>query len=169
MDSNLISLLDRVRADNPSEPEFYQAVEEVLDTLAPLLTKHPEYRVNKLLERMVEPERTIIFRIPWVDDQGEVQVNRGFRVEMNSSLGPYKGGLRFHPSVKLGILKFLAFEQVFKNIQRGRISEYADTYPSAQYIPTDPSLPGNPLWHHSADCAFPCATENEISEEDATA
>src|SRR5660398_318457 len=115
MDSNLISLLDRVRADNPSEPEFYQAVEEVLDTLAPLLTKHPEYRVNKLLERMVEPERTIIFRIPWVDDQGEVQVNRGFRVEMNSSLGPYKGGLRFHPSVNLNILKFLAFEQVFKN------------------------------------------------------
>jgi len=339
MDSNLISLLDRVRADNPAEPEFYQAVEEVLDTLAPLLSKHPEYSVNKLLERMVEPERTIIFRIPWVDDQGEVQVNRGFRVEMNSSLGPYKGGLRFHPSVNLGILKFLAFEQVFKNaltglplgggkggsdfnpkgksdnevmrfcqsfmselfrhigantdvpagdigvggreigylfgqykrlrnefsgvltgkgltwggsvirpeatgygtiyfaeemlatrrdtlqtkvclvsgagnvaqhaveklldsgakpitmsdsngyiydeagidkeklayvkhlknIQRGRISEYADTYPSAQYIPTDPSLPGNPLWHHSADCAFPCATENEISEEDATA
>ena len=339
MDSNLISLLDTVRADNPAEPEFYQAVEEVLDTLAPLLSKHPEYSVNKLLERMVEPERTIIFRIPWVDDQGEVQVNRGFRVEMNSSLGPYKGGLRFHPSVNLGILKFLAFEQVFKNaltglplgggkggsdfnpkgksdnevmrfcqsfmselfrhigantdvpagdigvggreigylfgqykrlrnefsgvltgkgltwggsvirpeatgygtiyfaeemlatrrdtlqrkvclvsgagnvaqhaveklldsgakpitmsdsngyiydeagidkeklayvkhlknIQRGRISEYADTYPSAQYIPTDPSLPGNPLWHHSADCAFPCATENEISEEDATA
>src|SRR5665811_1543981 len=95
MDSNLISLLDRVRADNPSEPEFYQAVEEVLDTLAPLLTKHPEYRVNKLLERMVEPERTIIFRIPWVDDQGEVQVNRGFRVEMNSSLGPYKGCLLY--------------------------------------------------------------------------
>src|SRR5660397_180699 len=119
MDSNLISLLDRVRADNPSEPEFYQAVEEVLDTLAPLLTKHPEYRVNKLLERMVEPERTIIFRIPWVDDQGEVQVNRGFRVEMNSSLGPYKGGLRFHPSVNLGILKFLAFEQVFKNALTG--------------------------------------------------
>src|SRR5660397_298722 len=88
MDSNLISLLDRVRADNPSEPEFYQAVEEVLDTLAPLITKHPEYRVNKLLERMVESERTIIFRIPWVEDQGEVQVNRGFRVEMNSSLGP---------------------------------------------------------------------------------
>src|SRR5660398_201413 len=119
MDSNLISLLDRVRADNPSEPEFYQAVEEVLDTLAPLLTKHPEYRVNKLLERMVEPERTIIFRIPWVDDQGEVQVNRGFRVEMNSSLGPYKGGLRFHPSVNLGILKFLALEQVFKNALTG--------------------------------------------------
>src|SRR5660398_332760 len=110
MDSNLISLLDTVRADNPAEPEFYQAVEEVLDTLAALLSKHPEYSVNKLLERMVEPERTIIFRIPWVDDQGEVQVNRGFRVEMNSSLGPYKGGLRFHPSVNLGILKFLAFE-----------------------------------------------------------
>lgn len=339
MDSSLISLLDRVRADNPTEPEFYQAVEEVLDTLAPVLSRHPEYRADKLLERMVEPERTIIFRVPWVDDQGEVQVNRGFRVEMNSSLGPYKGGLRFHPSVNLGILKFLAFEQVFKNaltglpmgggkggsdfdpkrksdneimrfcqsfmselfrhigpntdipagdigvggreigylfgqykrlrnefsgvltgkgrawggslirpeatgygtvyfaeemlatrgdglegkvclvsgagnvaqhavekliesgakpltmsdsngyiydeagidesklsyikhlknIQRGRISEYVDRYSSAQYFPTDASLPGNPLWHHPADCAFPCATENEISGEDAGA
>jgi len=104
-----------VRAKNPAEPEFHQAVEEVVASLTLVLDRHPEYRRARILERLVEPERTVIFRVPWVDDQGEVQVNRGFRIEMNSAIGPYKGGLRFHPSVNLGILKFLAFEQVFKN------------------------------------------------------
>jgi len=100
---------------NPSEPEFHQAVEEVLESLAPVLDRRREYRTARILERMIEPERVIMFRVPWQDDQGHVQVNRGFRIEMNSALGPYKGGLRFHPSVNLGILKFLAFEQVLKN------------------------------------------------------
>lgn len=108
-------LLAEVRAKNPAEPEFHQAVEEVAESLAPVLDKHPEYRSARILERIVEPERVVMFRVPWVDDQGKVQVNRGFRIEMNSAIGPYKGGLRFHPSVNLGILKFLAFEQVFKN------------------------------------------------------
>jgi glutamate dehydrogenase (NADP+) len=107
--------MEDVKAKNPAEPEFHQAVEEVAESLAPVLDKHPEYRSAKILERIIEPERVIMFRIPWVNDQGEVQVNRGFRIEMNSAIGPYKGGLRFHPSVNLGILKFLAFEQVFKN------------------------------------------------------
>jgi glutamate dehydrogenase (NADP+) len=105
----------QVRAKNPAEPEFHQAVQEVVESLQLVLERHPEYRKAKILERIVEPERVILFRVPWVDDQGEVQVNRGFRIEMNSAIGPYKGGLRFHPSVNLGILKFLAFEQVFKN------------------------------------------------------
>jgi len=100
---------------NPSEPEFHQAVKEVLDSLEPVLEKHPEFVQAKILDRIVEPERMITFRVPWVDDHGVVQVNRGFRIEMNSAIGPYKGGLRFHPSVNAGILKFLAFEQVFKN------------------------------------------------------
>ncbi len=104
-----------VKAKNASEPEFHQAVQEVLDSLKLVLAKHPEYRDARILERVVEPERVIMFRVPWFDDQGKVQVNRGFRIEMNSAIGPYKGGLRFHPSVNLGILKFLAFEQVFKN------------------------------------------------------
>lgn len=108
-------ILDSVKAKNPAEPEFHQAVEEVVDSIAPVLDMHPEYRQAKIVERMVEPERVIMFRVPWVDDQGDVQVNRGFRIEMNSAIGPYKGGLRFHPSVNLGILKFLAFEQVYKN------------------------------------------------------
>jgi len=108
-------LLADVKATNPAEPEFHQAVEEVFDSLALVLEKHPEYRKAKILERIVEPERVIMFRVPWLDDNGDVQVNRGFRIEMNSAIGPYKGGLRFHPSVNLGILKFLAFEQVFKN------------------------------------------------------
>ena len=108
-------LMESVKAKNPSEPEFHQAVQEVAESLAVVLDKHPEYRKNKILERIIEPERVILFRAPWVDDQGEVQVNRGFRIEMNSAIGPYKGGLRFHPSVNLGILKFLAFEQVLKN------------------------------------------------------
>lgn len=108
-------LMAHVKAKNPSEPEFHQAVEEVVESLVLVLERHPEYRSAKILERMIEPERVLMFRVPWVDDQGVVQVNRGFRIEMNSAIGPYKGGLRFHPSVNLGILKFLAFEQVFKN------------------------------------------------------
>jgi glutamate dehydrogenase (NADP+) len=104
-----------VKAKNPAEPEFHQAVQEVADSLTLVLDRHPEYRRARILERIIEPERTISFRVPWVDDRGGVQLNRGFRIEMNSAIGPYKGGLRFHPSVNQGILKFLAFEQVFKN------------------------------------------------------
>ena len=109
------SLMSEVKAKNPAQPEFHQAVEEVAESLDVVLDKHPEYRSAKVLERIIEPERVILFRVPWVDDQAEIQINRGFRIEMNSAIGPYKGGLRFHPSVNLGILKFLAFEQVFKN------------------------------------------------------
>ncbi len=109
------SLMAEVKAKNPAQPEFHQAVEEVADSIAIVLDRHPEYRAAKILERIIEPERVITFRVPWVDDQGEVNINRGYRIEMNSAIGPYKGGLRFHPSVNLGILKFLAFEQVFKN------------------------------------------------------
>src|SRR5579862_596300 len=108
-------VLTTVKAKNPAEPEFHQAVQEVLDSLRLVLQRHPEYRSAKILERITEPERVLMFRVPWFDDRGEIQVNRGFRIEMNSAIGPYKGGLRFHPSVNLGILKFLAFEQVFKN------------------------------------------------------
>jgi glutamate dehydrogenase (NADP+) len=108
-------IMEWVKAKNPAEDEFHQAVEEVVESLALVMEKHPEYKNAKVLERIIEPERVIMFRIPWVDDQGNMQVNRGFRIEMNSAIGPYKGGLRFHPSVNLGILKFLAFEQVFKN------------------------------------------------------
>ncbi|MGA8263367.1 MAG: Glu/Leu/Phe/Val dehydrogenase dimerization domain-containing protein, partial [Ignavibacteriaceae bacterium] len=109
------TLVAKVKAQNMNEPEFHQAVEEVVDSLSLVLDRHPEYRSAKILERMVEPERIIIFRVPWMDDQGEIHINRGYRIEMNSAIGPYKGGLRFHSSVTLGILKFLAFEQVFKN------------------------------------------------------
>ena len=115
MSAYVDSLMQDVKAKNPAEPEFHQAVDEVAESLAEVLDKHPEYRTAKILERIIEPERVILFRIPWVDDQGTVQINKGFRIEMNSTIGPYKGGLRFHPSVNLGILKFLAFEQVFKN------------------------------------------------------
>jgi glutamate dehydrogenase (NADP+) len=108
-------LMSEVKAKNPAEPEFHQAVEEVAESLSIVLDKHPEYRSAKILERIIEPERIIMFRVPWVDEQGEVHINKGYRIEMNSAIGPYKGGLRFHPSVNLGILKFLAFEQVFKN------------------------------------------------------
>ncbi len=108
-------LMAEVKAKNPAEPEFHQAVYEVVTSLELVLEKHPEYHASKIIERIVEPERLFMFRVPWVNDNGEVQVNRGFRIEMNSAIGPYKGGLRFHPSVNLGILKFLAFEQVFKN------------------------------------------------------
>jgi glutamate dehydrogenase (NADP+) len=326
-----------LRAKNAGEPEFHQAVEEVLDSLDIVLDRRPEYRTARIIERMLEPERVIIFRVPWQDDQGRVQVNRGFRVEMNSAIGPYKGGLRFHPSVNLGILKFLAFEQVLKNslttlpmggakggsdfdpkgksdsevmrfcqsfmtelfrhigpntdvpagdigvggreigflfgqykrlrnefsgvltgkglnwggslirpeatgygavyfasemlatrnetlegkvclvsgsgnvaqytvekllqlgarpvtlsdsngyihdeggitaeklhfvkelknVRRGRIREYAERYPDAVYTPVDPQLDHNPLWDHRAQCAFPCATQNEINGVDA--
>jgi glutamate dehydrogenase len=115
----MTAAIDKVYADvirrNPGEHEFHQAVHEVLTSLEPVLAKDPHYADNALLERLVEPERQIIFRVPWVDDAGNVQVNRGFRVEFNSALGPYKGGLRFHPSVNAGIIKFLGFEQIFKN------------------------------------------------------
>jgi glutamate dehydrogenase (NADP+) len=109
------ALMAEVKAKNPSEPEFHQAVQEVVESLSIVLDQHPEYRQAKILERIIEPERVIMFRVPWQDDQGELHVSRGFRIQMNSAIGPYKGGLRFHPSVNLGILKFLAFEQVFKN------------------------------------------------------
>ena len=108
-------LMAEVTAKNPNEPEFLQAVQEVTDSLAPVLERHPKYREGAILERLIEPERVIMFRVPWQDDVGEVHVNRGIRVEMNSAIGPYKGGLRFHPTVYLGMLKFLAFEQIFKN------------------------------------------------------
>jgi glutamate dehydrogenase (NADP+) len=113
--SYVSSIMADVKAKNPAEPEFHQAVQEVAESLALVLERHPEYRHARVLERLIEPERVIMFRVPWLDDQGRIQINRGFRIEMNSAIGPYKGGLRFHPSVNLGILKFLAFEQVFKN------------------------------------------------------
>lgn len=115
MEKNVQEFLDRVSKRNSNEPEFLQAVHEVAETVIPFIEKNKKYQNKKLLERMVEPERVIMFRVPWIDDNGEVQVNRGFRIQMNSAIGPYKGGLRFHPSVNLSILKFLAFEQVFKN------------------------------------------------------
>jgi len=105
----------RIKAKNPSEPEFHQAVHEVAESLIPFIEEHPKYKHSRILERIAEPERVVIFRVPWINDKGEVEINRGFRIEMNSAIGPYKGGLRFHPTVNLGILKFLAFEQVFKN------------------------------------------------------
>ncbi|MFH1138510.1 MAG: NADP-specific glutamate dehydrogenase [Pseudomonadota bacterium] len=111
----MTDILQLVINKDPQEKEFHQAVGEVMESIKPLLDQNPQYRRDRILERLVEPERVIMFRVPWVDDQGEVQVNRGFRIQMNSAIGPYKGGLRFHPSVNLGLLKFLAFEQVFKN------------------------------------------------------
>ncbi|MBN2518999.1 MAG: NADP-specific glutamate dehydrogenase [Bacteroidales bacterium] len=105
----------KVIAKNPGESEFHQAVKEVAESLMPFIEENPKYRQAKILERIAEPERVIMFRVPWIDDKGEIQINRGFRIQMNSAIGPYKGGLRFHPTVNLGILKFLAFEQVFKN------------------------------------------------------
>jgi glutamate dehydrogenase (NADP+) len=331
-------LMSELKAKNPQEPEFHQAVQEVLESLDLVLERRPEYRSARIIERMVEPERVIMFRVPWQDDHGRVQINRGFRIEMNSAIGPYKGGLRFHPSVNLGILKFLAFEQVLKNslttlpmgggkggsdfdpkgksdeevmrfcqsfrtelsrhigpdtdvpagdigvggreigflfgqykrlrneftgvltgkgltwggslirpeatgygavyfasemlatrnetlqgkvclvsgsgnvaqytvekllqlgakavtlsdsdgyiydeagitdeklrfvmdlknVRRGRIREYADRFKGAVYTPHDPRLDYNPLWNHTAECAFPSATQNEISETDAS-
>lgn len=113
------SVLEKVIKRNPNEPEFHQAVKEVLESLAVVMDRHPEYREAGIMERIVEPERQIVFRVPWVDDKGEVQVNRGFRIEFNSAIGPYKGGLRFHPSVNISIIKFLGFEQIFKNSLTG--------------------------------------------------
>jgi len=334
---NMQDFMKMCEANNPGEPEFLQAVSEVVESVEPVLEKHPEYRSAKILERMVEPERVIMFRVPWVDDKGEVQINRGYRIQVNSAIGPYKGGFRFHPSVNLSILKFLGFEQTFKNalttlpmggskggsnfdpkgksdnevmhfchsfmseifrhigpntdvpagdigvgareigflfgmykkltneftgvltgkgltwggslirpqatgygavyfasemlstrnenikgktclvsgsgnvaqyavekilelggkvvtmsdssgyiydeegidrakldfvmelknFKRGRIEEYADAYPEAVYTPVDSALGYNPLWNHKADCAFPCATQNEINAQDA--
>ena len=109
------NVIEAVKAKNAEQPEFIQAVTEVLKSLEPVIEAHPEYEEASLLERIVEPERVIMFRVPWVDDAGKVQVNRGFRVQFNSAIGPYKGGLRLHPSVNLGIIKFLGFEQIFKN------------------------------------------------------
>lgn len=330
-------IINQIKDKDPNQREFHQAVEEVIETVKPVLDRNLEYRRQAVLERITEPERVIMFRVPWMDDDGQVHINRGFRVEMNSAIGPYKGGLRFHPSVNLGIIKFLAFEQVFKNslttlamgggkggsdfdpkgksdaevmrfcqsfmgelyrhigpntdvpagdigvgareigylfgmykklkneftgvltgkslawggslirpeatgygnvyfaaemlqtrnetfegktclvsgsgnvaqfttekilelggkvltlsdssgyiydeegisveklqfvktlknVRRGRIREYTEEYANAVYIPVDPSLDHNPLWNHKADCAFPCATENEINGVDA--
>ncbi len=111
----LNEFMAKVIAKNPGETEFHQAVKEVVESLMPFIEENPKYKHAKILERIIEPERIIIFRVPWLDDKGEIQINRGFRIQMNSAIGPYKGGLRFHPTVNLGILKFLAFEQVFKN------------------------------------------------------
>lgn len=119
VDANLSQVYDQIVARNPGEGEFHQAVLEVFDTLGPVMARNPQYTEAGVLERLCEPERQIIFRVPWVDDAGKVQINRGFRVEFNSALGPYKGGLRFHPSVYLGIIKFLGFEQIFKNSLTG--------------------------------------------------
>ena len=107
--------MEKIKAKNPGEKEFHQAVQEVAESVMPFIEQNPKYAQSKILERIAEPERVIMFRVPWLDDKGQVQVNRGFRIEMNSAIGPYKGGLRFHPTVYLGLLKFLAFEQVFKN------------------------------------------------------
>jgi len=111
----MTDILKVIKARDPNEKEFHQAVEEVVDSVKPVLDRNPQYRENGILERLVEPERVVMFQVPWVDDEGQVQVNRGYRIQMSSAIGPYKGGLRFHPSVNLSILKFLAFEQVFKN------------------------------------------------------
>jgi glutamate dehydrogenase (NADP+) len=115
MSDYVSDFMAELKAKNPGEPEFHQAAMEVVESLAPVLERHPEYRKMKILERISEPERVIMFRVPWVDDKGEIQINKGYRIEMNSAIGPYKGGLRFHPTVYIGLLKFLAFEQVFKN------------------------------------------------------
>jgi glutamate dehydrogenase (NADP+) len=115
MDPRVQQFMAMIKAKNPGENEFHQAVQEVSESLIPFIEENPKYKHAKILERIAEPERTMIFRVPWLDDKGEIQINRGFRIEMNSAIGPYKGGLRFHPTVNLGILKFLAFEQVFKN------------------------------------------------------
>ena len=111
----LISVLETVKKRNPGEPEFIQAVTEVLETLETVVERRPDLVKAGVIERLVEPERQIIFRVPWVDDNGNVQVNRGFRIQFNSAIGPYKGGIRLHPSVYIGIIKFLGFEQIFKN------------------------------------------------------
>ena len=113
------AVLDDLIARNPGQPEFHQAATEVLNSIAPVVEKNPQYQEVSLLERLVEPERIVMFRVPWTDDKGKVQVNKGYRVQFNSAIGPYKGGLRLHPSVNLGIIKFLGFEQIFKNSLTG--------------------------------------------------
>ena len=115
MDPKVEQFMAMIKAKNPAQPEFHQAVHEVAESLIPFIEENPKYKHAKILDRMTEPERVIIFRVPWINDKGEVEINRGIRIEMNSAIGPYKGGLRFHPTVNLGILKFLAFEQVLKN------------------------------------------------------
>ena len=115
MDPRTEQFMARIKAKNPAEAEFHQAVQEVSESLIPFIEENPRYKHARILERIAEPERVVIFRVPWLNDKGEIEINRGFRIEMNSAIGPYKGGLRFHPTVNLGILKFLAFEQVFKN------------------------------------------------------
>ena len=119
LDESLVPMFDDVLGRNPGETEFHQAAREVLESLGPVVSRHPQYADSEIIRRLCEPERQIIFRVPWADDQGRVQINRGFRVEFSSALGPYKGGLRFHPSVNLGIVKFLGFEQIFKNALTG--------------------------------------------------
>jgi len=119
MDRYIESVLESVHEKNPGQPEFHQAAQEVLETLEPALKKFPKFQENAILERIVEPERTIMFRVPWLDRDGKIRVNRGYRIQFNSAIGPYKGGLRFHPTVYLGILKFLGFEQIFKNSLSG--------------------------------------------------
>ena len=115
----ITDVLAQVHARNPAEPEFHQAVEEVFESLDLVVQRRPDLVKAKIIERLVEPERVVMFRVPWQDDSGEIHINRGFRIQMNSALGPYKGGLRFHPSVYLGIVKFLGFEQIFKNSLTG--------------------------------------------------
>lgn len=115
MDPRVDEFMSKIQAKNPAEPEYHQAVQEVAESIIPFIEENPKYKHARVLERIAEPERVLMFRVPWMDDKGEIHINRGFRIEMNSAIGPYKGGLRFHPTVNLGILKFLAFEQVFKN------------------------------------------------------
>ena len=117
--ANINELLEYLKRTSPGQDEFHQAAEEVLHSLEPLFEKYPKYKENKVLERLVEPERQIMFRVTWVDDKGEIQINKGYRIQFSSTLGPYKGGLRFHPSVNTGIIKFLGFEQIFKNALTG--------------------------------------------------
>ena len=119
IDDKLAPIYEEVVRRNAGEPEFHQAVREVLESLGRVVAKRPDYLEGALIERICEPERQIIFRVPWTDDKGQVQINRGFRVQFNSAMGPYKGGLRFHPSVNVGIIKFLGFEQTFKNALTG--------------------------------------------------
>ena len=119
MNAYVQRVFDGLKARNPQEKEFLQAATEVLEALSPVFDKHPEYEKIGLLDRFVEPDRIIMFRVPWIDDNGQVQVNRGYRVQFNNAIGPYKGGLRLHPTVNLGVIKFLGFEQIFKNSLTG--------------------------------------------------
>jgi glutamate dehydrogenase (NADP+) len=134
--SMLHEILAKVKQRDPEQREFLQAVEEVLESLEPTVSRHPEFVKAAIYERIVEPDRVVIFRVPWLDDKGEVQVNRGFRVQFNNAIGPYKGGLRFHPSVNLGIIKFLGFEQIFKNslttLPMGGAKGGSDSIPKAK-------------------------------------